>query len=253
MKSLNLFARWKIIIGIVVMTVSISFAQHESDSLYWHKDSLLDIRIDTFGREHVLKEVQSAIRRAKKYCAQRNSVLTADSVAAWTGWMRWAVILNDRKSLDLIDDLIPLVKSGSRGNWQYHFTYMSMWSSFEGRHRQLGLAQRADLILRHLNQGTPVENVFYEDRMIDLGPEGIPIILDWAKANLAPGMDELDMEIVSEEGLAFPRLYNRFVAVFASMFNSAVEIQRIRNMVNNGDLFEQRLGNDLLQVVDQNQ
>lgn len=238
----------KVSLFLFVMAVSLETAGaqriHE-DSLYWRQDTMLQARIDTLGHDVVVTEIRSAIQRAIEYCSNPDAFLTADSVSTWIGFMRWAVILDDSQSLRLIDDLIPVASHGDHGNWQFHFVYMAIWASYEGRTKHNTPTEKAHLILNHLNTGSALANVFYEERMIALGNDGIPIILEWAREKLVPRMNELDREMLSEADLAFTRLYDRFVMVFSTMIDSGNQ-QLIRALLAEGDSHTQRFARDVL-------
>jgi hypothetical protein len=237
-----------LLVSLLTLTSLVAQVPDEANRLFWSEDSLLTTRIDTMGKDYVLSEIRHGLRSAFAYCLVPDRWLSADSVSTWITWMRWAVILNDAESIETIDTLIPMVQEGERGNWKYHFTYMALWASFEGHHRGTPLHDRANMILDKLESGTPVENVFYESRMTELGFEGIPLILDWVRSNLIPHMHELDREMLSEADLEFSTRYERFLSVFSTMLVSDRERQMVGALKLDVDPNVQRFARDVLEA-----
>jgi hypothetical protein len=123
---------------------------------------------------------------------------------------------------------------------------MAIWAAHEGRTKHKTLSEKAHRILDHFHTGSAVQNAFYEERMTDLGTAGIPFILAWARENIVPGMDELDREMLSEADLAFTRLYDRFVMVFATMIDSGNQ-HLVSSLLTEADTHTQRFARDVLE------
>ncbi|HLF63553.1 MAG TPA: hypothetical protein VI603_07365 [Saprospiraceae bacterium] len=219
-----------------------------TDSLYWVQDTILDRRIDTIGLNAIRKQIYSGIRKAIKFSKKPDSYLQPDSIEHWNLWMRWAVILNDKQGLKLINDLLLRLQNSQHGDWQYYFEFMTLWAAYEGRVKGYSIAKKSEVVLSHFNNGNPIENDFYEQRLLDLGTVGIPHILAWARLHLISRMSELDHEMLSEADLAFPRLYNRFVIVFSSMINSENQ-KLIKVLLAEDDLHVQRFAKDVLDAA----
>jgi hypothetical protein len=236
-----------IMTGLLFLFMQILYSQeNEVERLYWSRDSVLQLRLDTTEREKVVADTREGIKRAVNYCKGKEAFLRGDSVDAWLVWMRWAVILEDKKSLELIDDLVPLAQQKDRGNWQYYFVQMTMRAAYEEQTKNQTPEQKTDNILSHLNKGNANEQRFYRERMMDLGPESFPAILEWSRLNIIPRMLELDREMLSEEDLQFTLVYNDFIIALSTMISSEQEAQWIRQWLKDADPNMQRFARDLL-------
>lgn len=240
--------------ALIGLLMSISVLQDcraqdtQTDSLYWVQDTILDQRIDTIGLDAVRKQIYSGIRNAIKFSQKPDAYLQPDSIEHWNQWIRWAVILNDKQGLNLINDLLRHLQSSHHGDWHYYFEFMTLWAAYEGRVKGYSLAQKSEVILSHFNKGNQVENDFYELRLLDLGTAGIPHILDWVRSHLISRMNELDREMLSEEDLAFTRLYDWFIMVFSNMINSENQ-EMIKALLAENDPHVRRFAKDILEAA----
>jgi len=240
-------AKRLIMTGLLFLSLQVLYSQeNDVEGLYWSRDSLLQLRLDTTEKEKVVAETRDGIKRAISYCKGKEAFLQGDSVDAWLVWMRWAVILEDKTGLELIDELVPLAQQKDRGNWQYYFVQMTMRASYEGHTKNQNLGQKTNFVLSHLNKGSATEQRFYRERMMDLGPDGLPALLEWSRQNIIPRMHELDREILSEEDLQFTLMYDDFIGAISTMVRSDHERQLIRELLDDSDPAMRRFAKDLL-------
>ena len=224
--------------------------ENEEEEFNWTTDTILTQRIDSLGEEAVRSELRLGLSRAMDYCKDANAHIIEDSATTWVTYARWAVILKDANSLDLLEKLAESLAMEERGQWQYYTTYMAMWGVYEAKTQNFTVDQKLDIIFAGMFDQVKIRSGFYEDRMIDLGSGGISSILNWVKAHLVPQMDELDKEMLSEEDYQFTRKYNRFLMVFSNMIVSDKDKAQIQNLKKDEHPQLQRFASDVLDLVE---
>lgn len=105
------------------------------------------------------------------------------------------------------------------------------------------------VILPQINKGSPVENLFYEDRMMDLGSAGLSPVVDRVRLNILPRMHKLDREMLTESDFEFSRSYDRFVLIFAQMLKRDADQSVIRHLLSDADAGMQRFAKDVLALM----
>jgi len=240
-KMCNLFGTRSTAIYFICMSIicylpTLSMAQvDDTEKMFWIEDSILTQQIDTLGSEKVLTDMRNALENAISFCRGNEEFINMDSVDSWVTLVRWAVIMKDRESLDRVRELSDCVSTGDRGHWQYYISYIMRWGVYFDQSENFTQTQKLNLILSNIFHDDEMTIIFYEERLVDLGPEAIPEVIAWAQENLIPRMDELDMFMRSEEDLEFTEQYDRFTTIFAMLFQSQEDKMVLIEMNESGD------------------
>lgn len=222
----------------------------DKENIFWLEDSLLTQRIDSLGSEKVVSAMRKDLGNAISFCNQKGAVIRQDSVNSWIRLVRWAVIMKDRESLDRIKLLYDSLSIGDKGQWQYYITNITSWGVFIDQTENYTKSQKLDLIISNMFDANEYTRNFYEERLIDLGPDAIQEVLDWAQLNLIPNMNELDIFMESEEDLKFTEQYDRFRMVFSMMFQSQEDKELLTDLQNSEDAYAERFVHDILEMIE---
>jgi len=230
---------------------NLSMAQEEDpENMYWLEDSILTRQLDTVDTEDVLTMLRNGLDNAISFCQGTEDFINKDSVESWVTLIRWSVIMKDGESLNKIRELNNCVNEGDKGHWQFYLSYMTRWGVYFDETDGFSQSQILDLILPYLFDEEEMNVIFYEERLIDLGPGAIPEVLAWAQENIIPRMDELDMVMRSAEDLKFTEQYDRFATIFAMLFQSEEDKMVLIEMNESGDEKERRFAMDVLGVIE---
>jgi len=152
--------------------------------------------------------------------------------------------------LDKIRELNKCVNEGDKGHWQYYLSYTTRWGVYFDETEGFTQTQKLNLILPYLFGEDEMTTIFYEERLIDLGPDVIQEVLAWTQENLIPRMDELDMIMRSEEDLKFTEQYDRFTEIFSMLFQSEEDKMVLIELKDSEDENSSRFATDVLGMVE---
>jgi hypothetical protein len=198
-----------------MLAVTYSVGAHEyssdvDDEAFWAADTLLAARIDSLGREVVVQEVERALREAIEAYSDTSAIIEHEQLQEWVQAIRWATILRDDKVIPPLEAITQLELRKNQVDVYYRFTYLARWGLYRIRTEALSSGEKTDILMDDFFSEDQFLQVFVQDRIMELGSEALPSLIDFARENIVPRMDELDKELTSEEDLRFVTDYLYF-------------------------------------------
>lgn len=221
-------------------------AQGESDPFYWIQDTTLLARLDTVPVEQVITGINHNLEAIAACLSASSSDLLIDSITRWNQLLREAVILKDPVSARLTDTIVARASRGERGHWQYYFVNMALQASFLETTSSFSPGEKTAFVLRNLEIQKRYHTVFYENRLLDLGPDAIPVIIEWAKKKIIPNMDPPGKPMMSEEDLAHYNSYHHLTDLISGLVHKDEDRAHFRNLLNDNDPDVRRFAADVL-------
>jgi hypothetical protein len=248
-RSLLKAARGMIMTGILaVLCLGPAKAQGESDPFYWIQDTTLLSRLDTVPLEQVIAELNKGLDRIVAFLSTTPSLLLIDSITSWNQIIRQAVILKNPGSEHLIDTIACVASQGDRGHWQYYFVYMTLWASYLNATDSFSTGEKALYVLGRIDTQNQDHKIFYEDRLLDMGPAVLPTVISWARENIIPEMNPPDKQMLSEEDLEHYNSYHHFIDLVNMLVKKDEEQKLFRDLLMEKDPEVQRFARDVLGI-----
>ncbi len=224
-------------------------AQNEYDPLYWSVDSALEARLDTVSRETVTREVAARLSYILATTSGEAAYLPIDTINAWNGVIRQAVILGIPAFGKPLEAIAAAAPEGSRGHWQHYWVYMSLWGAVRLSAHGLSDHEKAVFYLTKLDSAPPDQQIFYEDRLLDLGSAALPAAIAHARTTVVPRLQQPDREMLSEEDLIPYGAYYLFLDLVGGMVKTGADRDLFRELLKEpgGDM--RRFAREVLDIV----
>ena len=223
-------------------------SQEMPDSTFWYEDATLSKLIDSLGEENMISHVDTRLEDIVQFLKSSHPVIEDDSLSSWITAIRWAVILEEENLLEKVNSLISSAESGDRGNWQFYFVYMGLTGTYHAFSQSHSEEEEVELLLDNLDALNPIQQVFYEDRVMELNARALPAIIFYAKEMIIPNMNGLDDEKLSMEDFEFYDKYYQFVDLIINILDQGEGEKLFEELLKTEDHNMQRFARDVLGI-----
>lgn len=249
MKKIDFIKKYIRIIFIVfyiTMFTGIIKSQEVSDSLFWSEDDTLTSLIDSLGKEEMVSQVNDRLDDIIQYLKTDKTIIEDDSLSGWINAIRWSVLLNEDNLLEKVSTLISYAESGDRGNWQFYFVYMALTGTYHAISQSQSEFEQVEFLFRKLDASNPIQQVFFEDRIMDLDEQALPAIISYAREGIIPYMNSLDGEKLSMEDFNFYDKYYQTVDLIINILDQKEGRSLFKELLTEKDPNAQKFARDVL-------
>lgn len=169
------------------------------DELFWTSDTALAARVDSVGREQVIREVDDALEEARTVAADSTARIEHMEAQRWIQSMRWAAILGYEGGVSSLQKLMSLKRRPNISAVHGRLTYFARAAAFRIMTRDASLEEKVRLLSDSLSADDVGARRFSESEIVRLGRDAIPHLIRYAEQSFIPRMDEIMQEPFSVE------------------------------------------------------
>jgi hypothetical protein len=191
-----------LVVGVWVMLVPRLLHAQEAvseDELFWTSDTLLSARVDSVGRDQVIREVDADLDDARATVADSTARIEHMDVQRWIRSIRWAAILGHEGSVSSLQELMSLKRRSDISAVHGRLTYFARAAAFRIMTRDASLEDRVKMLSDSLSADNMGARRFSESEIVRIGRDAIPHLIRYAEQSFIPRMDEITQEPFSVE------------------------------------------------------